>query len=41
RWRGECQVDGCPFRHVDEGDRADCAMFTQGFCRLGPMCRFR
>ncbi|CAM9661430.1 unnamed protein product, partial [Sphacelaria rigidula] len=41
RWRTDCQVEGCAFRHEEEQEAPECAMYQQGFCRAGPKCRFR
>eukprot|EP00903_Cladosiphon_okamuranus_P016558 g15275.t1 len=41
RWRTDCQVEGCAFRHEEEQEAPECAMYQQGFCRQGPTCRFR
>eukprot|EP00752_Nemacystus_decipiens_P003062 g2839.t1 len=41
RWRTDCQVEGCAFRHEEEQEAPECAMYQQGFCRQGPTCKFR
>lgn len=41
RWGMECQVPECPFRHVPDEDRMECAFYRQGFCSHGPNCRYR
>ncbi|RHY13519.1 hypothetical protein DYB25_005694 [Aphanomyces astaci] len=41
RWGMECQVPECPFRHVPDEDRMECAFYKQGFCSHGAACRYR
>ncbi|GLD92054.1 hypothetical protein PINS_up000587 [Pythium insidiosum] len=41
RWGMECQVPECPFRHVPDEERVECAFYRQGFCSHGPNCRYR
>lgn len=41
RWGMECQVPECPFRHVPDEERVECAFYKQGFCSHGPCCRYR
>ncbi|ETW07878.1 hypothetical protein H310_02294 [Aphanomyces invadans] len=41
RWGMECQVPECPFRHVPDEDRMECAFYKQGFCSHGSACRYR
>ncbi|TMW65745.1 hypothetical protein Poli38472_008387 [Pythium oligandrum] len=41
RWGMECQVPECPFRHVPDEERVECAFYKQGFCSHGPNCRYR
>jgi len=41
RWGMECQVPECPFRHVPDEDRMECAFYKQGFCSHGAGCRYR
>ncbi|KAI9907925.1 hypothetical protein PsorP6_003241 [Peronosclerospora sorghi] len=41
RWGMECQVPECPFRHVPDEERVECAFYKQGFCSHGSSCRYR
>ena len=41
RWGAECDMAGCPFRHLDEEDRVECVFYQQGLCIHGPYCRYR
>ncbi|GMF48521.1 unnamed protein product [Phytophthora fragariaefolia] len=41
RWGMECQVPECPFRHVPDEERVECAFYRQGFCSHGSSCRYR
>lgn len=41
RWGMECQVPECPFRHVPDEERVECAFYKQGFCSHGASCRYR
>lgn len=41
KWGEKCQVPDCAFRHTKEEDRVQCAFYDAGFCRKGPVCRFR
>jgi cleavage and polyadenylation specificity factor subunit 4 len=41
RWGVECDLAGCPFRHIDEEDKVECVFFQQGLCIHGPHCRYK
>lgn len=36
-----CKIRDCPFRHIREGDRMECAFYKSGFCIHGPFCRYK
>lgn len=36
-----CKIKDCPFRHISEGERVECAFYKSGFCIHGPFCRYK
>lgn len=36
-----CKIKDCPFRHISETDRMECAFYKSGFCIHGPFCRYK
>jgi cleavage and polyadenylation specificity factor subunit 4 len=36
-----CKIKDCPFRHISEGERMECAFYKSGFCIHGPFCRYK
>lgn len=36
-----CKIKDCPFRHISEGERLECAFYKSGFCIHGPFCRYK
>lgn len=36
-----CKIFSCPFRHISEGERMECAFYKSGFCIHGPFCRYK
>ncbi|XP_074076718.1 putative cleavage and polyadenylation specificity factor subunit 4-like protein [Macrotis lagotis] len=39
---GECSNKECLFLHADPGSKIrDCPWYDQGFCKYGPLCKFR
>ena len=36
-----CKIKDCPFRHISEENRMECAFFRSGFCIHGPFCRYK
>ena len=36
-----CKIKDCPFRHISETDRLECAFYKSGFCIHGPFCRYK
>lgn len=36
-----CKIRDCPFRHISEENRMECAFYKSGFCIHGPFCRYK
>jgi cleavage and polyadenylation specificity factor subunit 4 len=36
-----CKIKDCPFRHISEENRMECAFYRSGFCIHGPFCRYK
>lgn len=36
-----CKIKNCPLKHEEEEERAECALFRQGFCFNGPTCKLK
>lgn len=36
-----CKIKDCPFRHISEENRMECAFYKSGFCIHGPFCRYK
>jgi cleavage and polyadenylation specificity factor subunit 4 len=36
-----CKIPDCPFRHISEENRMECAFYKSGFCIHGPFCRYK
>lgn len=36
-----CKIKDCPFRHISEESRMDCAFYRSGFCVHGLFCRYK
>jgi len=37
----DCKVKNCPFRHIREENRMECAFYKSGFCIHGQFCRYK
>ncbi len=36
-----CKIKDCPFRHISDTERLECAFYKSGFCIHGPFCRYK